>query len=165
MKAASPCVAIAAMLLLAAGCGGNARSAGGKGSAADAISVVGNTDACASQMHDLCGAFLDYLRTHPTLPPTLDALDKSFLPTGAQAFFCPVARQAYVYRPNGILLPEKNARIILYDAVPAHRGFRMAIRAEEPDGGLAPIMKVVALPESFFLLRPPGSDTAVPQRP
>lgn len=126
--------------------------------------VVSNTDACASQMHDLCGAFLGYLLTHPTLPPSLDELDRRFLPQGEESFFCPLSRQAYIYRPNGIILPEKNARIILYDASPSHSGFRMAIRAEEPEDGRAPVMKVVALPESFFLLRPPGSESPVPAR-
>lgn len=158
--------------LLVGGCAANSAKSKSKQPAtktppvrADSEPVVSNTDACAAQMHDLCGAFLNYLRTHPTLPASLDELDRSFLPQGEQTFFCPLAKQAYIYRPNGILLPEKNARIILYDAAPAHRGFRMAIRAEEPEDGRAPIMKVVALPESFFLLRPPGSESSVQQRP
>ena len=162
------------MLLLASiGCGGKPAQTKRTAPAppplasADATPVIGNTDACASQMHDLCGAFMFYLSRNPTLPPTLDDLDKKMLPQGgsSQALFCPVAKQAYIYKPNGILLPENNARIILYDAAPAHRGFRMAIRAEEPGDGRAPIMKVVAMPESFFLLRPPGSETNLERRP
>src|SRR4051794_7109029 len=52
------------------------------------------TDACASQLHDLCGDLLLYFATHHDLPAKLEEL-------GAKDTVCPVSGKPYIYNPNG----------------------------------------------------------------
>ncbi|HEX8339929.1 MAG TPA: hypothetical protein VF624_03375 [Tepidisphaeraceae bacterium] len=114
---------------------------------------ISNTDACATRMQDMCGGLLLYYNVHRRLPASLDEM-KSF-PGGADVgdYACPVSRQPYVYVPNGIYLPEKNTRIVIYDAAPTHSNMRWAISIDEPQEDKPLVTKVIALPETFFLLR------------
>ena len=112
-----------------------------------------DSDACAERLHDLEGAFLLYDTRTGRLPdaladlPALPGVDPTTL------LNCPVSGQPYVYVPQGIQLPEKRQRLIVYDATPAHAGYRWAIRVDEPRPGAALVFRVVAVPESAFLLR------------
>lgn len=117
---------------------------------------ISATDACASRMHDIEGALLLYYLDHKKLPANLDELQAMPDLDEPLAFTCPVSKLPYIYNPGGIMLPEKNGRIILYDAAPSHSGMRWAIRIDDPSKDQPLVARVVALPESFFLLRPPA---------
>lgn len=114
------------------------------------------TDPCAMQMHDLCGALLLYYLQHSDLPPTLQDLSAPGR-DGPVGLTCPVSQRPYVYNPGGILEPQRQSRIVVYDAAPSHDGMRWAIRIREPVPGQPLVAQVVRLPESLFLLRPPAA--------
>jgi hypothetical protein len=158
---------VAAVLL--AGCGGGARGgnstpprAAGVGTVGQApattpVAPITNTDACATNLHDLCEPLLFYyLKTHK-LPPRLE--DLRGLPgyEGPKDLRCPVSHLPYVYNPAGLLGTESGARVIAYDAAPSHSGMRWAISIIEPEDNGPLIARVVALPESHFQLTIPGA--------
>lgn len=120
-------------------------------------SNASNLDPCAMRLHDVLGALLLYYFNYQRLPATLDALN-SFPGAEQQVpLMCPESKEPYVYSLDGILLPEHNARIIVYDATPAHYGgYRWAIRMEDPVEGKPLVARVVALPESFFTFVSPA---------
>lgn len=115
---------------------------------------ISNTDPCAGKMHDISGAFLMYLLRYNDLPETLSQLMPYAQPMGVTDFTCPVSGLPYVYQRDGILFPEQNARVILYDPKPSHSNYRWAIILGAPTPDQPPRTKVIALPERFFLLRP-----------
>jgi len=118
---------------------------------------LSNTDPCAMRMHDLCGGLLLYFAQHQDLPSKLE--DLATIPgldaPGGAAFVCPESAKPYVYSIDGMMEPERRSRIILYDPEPSHLNMRWAIRIQEPQAGEALVARVVALPESRFMLRPP----------
>jgi len=116
---------------------------------------ISNTDACAMHLHDICGELLLHYAKHQRLPQSLEELGSPAGPIAPVDLVCPVSKKPYLYTPNGILMPERGARIILADPAPSHSRMRWAIRVEEPAPNQPLLMRVVALPESFFLLRPP----------
>ena len=117
--------------------------------------ALSNTDPCAMRLHDLCGALLMYYFTNGRLPERLE--DLAALPGDTEAlnFTCPVSGKPYAYSYEGIRIPEQKTRVIIYDPTPAHLGMRWAVIIEEPERDKALITDVRALPESFFMLRPP----------
>ncbi len=115
--------------------------------------LISNTDPCAMRLHDISGAFMLYIAVHKDLPPALSDLKK--LSDEELIFVCPESNQPYVYSASGILLPDMKSRIVLYDPAPSHKNYRQAIAIAEPQSGQSLVAKVVALPESFFLLHPP----------
>jgi hypothetical protein len=69
---------------------------------------------------------------------------------------CPVSKLPYVYNAFGLANAEGTERVIIYDATPAHSGFRWAISIIEPkDANAALVTKVIALPETQFHLTIP----------
>jgi len=116
---------------------------------------ISNTDACAGQLHDISGMFLLYYANHHQLPPRIDDLSEVQTIFSSE-FICPVSGKGYIYNPMGIAAPGGNGRAILYDATPAHAGFRWAIAIIEPpaDSNRALIAKVIAMPESAFAPAP-----------
>jgi hypothetical protein len=162
------CILTIAGLSILSGCaqsGGNASprnrpaaDAGPSPAAAASLSQtspLSNTDPCAMRQHDICGAMLMYYFTNGRLPERLDEL--ATMPGAEEPlqFVCPVTRTPYLYTTDGITIPERQTRIILYDPSPAHAGLRWAISIEEPQTGEPLVTKVLALPESFFIVRPP----------
>jgi hypothetical protein len=117
---------------------------------------ISNTDPCAMRLHDLCGPLLMYYRLHQALPQRLAEL-KEMPSFGADVeLTCPVSKQPYVYNAFGLPSPDKSERVIIYDATPAHSGFRWAVSIIEPKDANAPLItKVIALPESQFQLNIP----------
>lgn len=118
---------------------------------------ITNTDPCAMRLHDASGGLLLYVRLFGRLPSTLE--DLSELPEGIlelPPMICPVSEQPYVYRPTGIYLAERGSQVVLYDPAPSHAGMRWAVTFAESTQTNTPVTKVIALPESFFLLHPPG---------
>src|SRR5690606_5493096 len=112
-------------------------------------------DPCATQMHDLCGALLLHLAATGDLPMSLAELEAG--PGGAEVpdLHCPVSKKTYIYNPVVIFMPERRARLVRYDPAPSHAGMRWGIIAAEGDEMRPPVFKVIAFPESFFVLRPP----------
>ena len=151
--------AIAAVLcaaaLLVAGCTGTSRGGNGATRIESAEAPITNTDPCAMRLHDLSGALLAYYAIYYEFPQDLSELTAESMVVQPPPLECPVSGIPYIYDAAGILLPERGSRIIVYDPAPSHSRMRWAITVEEPAYGGLPITKVVALPESFFLLRPP----------
>lgn len=114
-------------------------------------------DACAGRMHDLAGLLLLQYMRDGELPLRLDQLGPGLAGMPRPPLTCPVSGRPYVYNPVGIYLPERRAHLVLYDAAPSHGGYRWCIIAEEGEADMPPVFKVIALPESFFVLRPPES--------
>ncbi|HEV7299353.1 MAG TPA: hypothetical protein VGN72_08315 [Tepidisphaeraceae bacterium] len=149
--------------LMLAGCGsGKQTSNAGAGSTTGASTgdlqasqPISNTDPCAMRLHDISGGILLYYVTHHTLPETLADLKSSPGMDSLPDTVCPVSGRPFLYTPNGIFIPERNLRIILADPAPSHSRMRWAISIVEPTPNEPLQTKVIALPESFFLLRPP----------
>jgi hypothetical protein len=113
---------------------------------------ISNTDECAEQLHEICGALLQYYRANLDLPPRLDALRE--VPGFDQLKLnCPVTNRPYVYNPIGIQNAQNKQRIIVYDPAPVHSGMRWAIVIDEPKPDRALVTKVIALAESNFSLQ------------
>jgi len=67
---------------------------------------------------------------------------------------CPTSGLDYVYTSNGIFMPDRNVRVILYDASPAHSGIGWAVSILEPVPGQPLQTRVMATSGELFLLRP-----------
>lgn len=115
----------------------------------------GSDDPCASRLHDICGVMLLHVLTYGDLPASLAELGPG--PGGGDLppLVCPVSQQPYIYNPFGIYLADQRARLVVYDPAPSHAGMRWGIIAVEATEVDPLVCKVVALPESFFVLRPP----------
>ena len=107
------------------------------------------------RLHDLSGALLSYYAVHYEFPAELSDLAGQTWGPALPPLVCPVSQLPYIYDPEGFLLPERSARILVHDAAPVHSRLRWAVTVEEPGEDGLPATKVLALPESFFLLRPP----------
>ena len=117
---------------------------------------ITNTDPCATRLHDLSGSLLLYQLLNNRAPDTLaDLVDLDAGPAVPEAV-CPVSGRPYVYRPGGIYLQDRDAHVVIHDPAPSHSGMRWAVTYRPPAAGGPPVTKVIALPESFFLLHPPG---------
>ena len=113
---------------------------------------ISNTDECAEELHEICGALLQYYRVNLDLPPRLDAL-REVPGFDALKLTCAVTKRPYVYNPIGIQNAQNKQRILIHDPAPVHSGMRWAIVIEEPRPDRALVTKVVALPESNFTLQ------------
>ena len=147
-QAAGPMFLAAALVAALAGCAGGPRD-----DAAMPPASPANTDPCAMRLHDLSGGLLLHLFKHGQLPDALDELSSQDAGPPMPPASCPASGEAYTYAPNGILLPERGQRVVLHDATASHDGFRWAILLTDATGDEAVVMRVVALPESFFALR------------
>lgn len=126
--------------------------------------VIANTDPSAMKLHDIEGALLMYYAVNKKLPDRFEQLQPLADVDTPITLDCPGSDQPYVYTPDGIKLQERDARIVLYEPAPLHSGYRLTIVIDEP-GPLKPLVaEVVAMPESFFLLHPPGSASSARSR-
>lgn len=114
---------------------------------------------CSARLHDVSGALLLYYFTYRRLPARLDEVNTFPGADETIPLTCPTSGLPYVYDRDGIQLAEKHTRVIVYDPTPSHGGRRMAIRFSEPTDDKAIVVDVIALPESFFLFRPPIATT------
>lgn len=156
-------LAMAGMLVV--GCQGNkgksAQSPGTTPLADNAQAVVSNTDPSAMKMHDIAGALFFYYAMNKRFPEKIeDAFAVGDVPLDMNV---PGGKGQYVYTPDGFLLQDRKSRIVVFEPAPLHDGYRLAITIADPEGTQPLVAKVIALPESFFLLRPPA--TAAPAGP
>lgn len=122
----------------------------------NAQAAIANTDPCALRLHDVSGLLLLYYMEHWQLPAKLDELTQ--LPGFDQVkeLKCPQSGKPYAYTPDGILLPEKKQRVIVYDPEPSHSGMRLCIIIDEPQPDQPLLTRVIVLPESFFTFVSPA---------
>lgn len=112
------------------------------------------------RLHDLSGALLFHYLNHNKLPADLSELRSLEADKPLPPAVCPVSSRPYVYNAGGIFMQEQRSYVVLYDPAPSHSHMRWAVTLPDPNdanaGGSAPVTKVIALPESFFLLHPPA---------
>jgi len=107
-------------------------------------------DPCAERLHDVCGQLLLHYSLNKKLPGTLNEL-KPMGPEAPPPLVCPVSAEPYVYNPDGLRIPGRPGRLVLYDAVPCHSGMRWGILVGDPEGGTTLTLRVVMLPEESVL--------------
>lgn len=113
---------------------------------------ITNTDACATRLHDICGPLLLYFAANHRLPERIEELADVQGFEGVRDFTCPVSRQPYIYKPEGIINPD-TSRVILYDPVPCHSGLRWGLSIAEPAINAPLIAKVIAVPEARLMIQ------------
>jgi len=107
------------------------------------------SDPCADRLHDLCGRLLLYFSAQRELPPTLDDLDRLDSQTPPPRV-CPISGKPYLYNKDGLHVPGRAGRLVLYDAEPVHSGMRWGIMVE-PGGEDQPLTgRVLLVPEPVF---------------
>jgi len=106
------------------------------------------TDACAERLHDLCGRLLLHYSLHRRLPDTLEGLEAPARQVALPPV-CPVSGKPYVYCPEGLHVPGRPGRLVLYDAAPSHSGMRWGVFVDPPEGGNQLITRVVLLPDEL----------------
>lgn len=104
-------------------------------------------DACATRLQDLCGPLLLFYGQHHRLPNDLKELADEY---DVGDLTCPVSHLPYIYNPEGLRGNDPKVRIIIYDATPAHSGIRWGIGLVEAQPGVAPVAKVVAVPNQVI---------------
>ena len=112
-----------------------------------ASAKITNTDACATRLHELCGPLLFFYGTHHRLPNNLKELSDEM---DVGDLTCPVSHLPYVYDPEGKRGTDPKMHIVIYDATPAHSGIRWGIGLVEAEPGVAPVAKVVAVPNQVI---------------
>ncbi|MGC4034211.1 MAG: hypothetical protein QM754_21235 [Tepidisphaeraceae bacterium] len=127
----------------------------------NAQAVISNTDPSALKMHDIAGALFFYYAMNKHFPEKIEAaFAVGDVPLDMNV---PGGHGQYIYTPDGFLLQDRKSRIVVFEPAPLHDGYRLAITIADPEGNQPMLAKVIALPESFFLLRPPVPvDPAIP---
>ena len=120
-----------------------------------ASTAIPNLDPGAIRLQDISGALLLFFAEHRYLPETLDQLKTLAELDEPLNFISPASGKPYIYTSNGMVLQDQKKRLIVYDPAPGPQGYREAIVIDEPVVGQPLTAKVVAVPESFFLLHPP----------
>ena len=126
---------LAVALALTAGCRTPAPIAGKPGTA---------LDVCAERLHEVSGQLLLHYCANGRLPgstPELRALGAPIM--------CPVSGREYVYRPDGVPMPEDRGRLVLYDPAPSHRNGRWGVVVLKVTPGAPITTRVVWLPETL----------------
>jgi hypothetical protein len=109
-----------------------------------------STDPCAMRLHDLSGLLLMYYAVNKRLPESLDELQSL---TDVDTEFhteCPASGRPYVYAPAAIPPAGSDQFLVLYDAVPAHRGLRWGVFILPPHERQPPTTKVILMSEVVF---------------
>jgi hypothetical protein len=143
-------LALVAALLALSGCQSTARgsrSAAGTQPVADASVPV--SDPCADRLHEVSGALLMYVLGHGQLPPTLSALEADG-EVSSELLNCPLSRRPYAYNLEGLHLPGRKDRLIMYDAAPVHDGHRWGIVMSDPKDAGPRTAEVIAVPENVL---------------
>lgn len=136
----SALLALVSAVWLASGCVATKPSAG-RPKAADDIAL----DPCAARLHDLSGRLLLYYAANRRLPKRLAAL-----PAPHSPLVCPVSGKPYIYDPEGLVLPERPGRLVLYDPAPSHLGGRWGITLIKSAPGAPLTTRVIWVKEAVL---------------
>ncbi len=117
----------------------------GRGSVEDAVA----SDPCATRVHEIAGAMLQYYAIDRQLPAKLEDLNM-FKDDAALVFRCPTSNLPYVYVPSGLAAPGGSKIIILHDAAPTHNGRRWCLLMAPSGANAAQSMEVLSIPEQTF---------------
>ncbi len=118
-------------------------------------------DACAARLHDLCGRLLLHYSLHQRLPQTLEALPP-LDPDDPTPTVCPASGEPYVYRPDGLRVPDHPGLLVLYDPLPSHAGMRWGVFVDKVTGGGRLTARVVLVPEEAIRAAKPASPSPEP---
>ena len=105
-------------------------------------------DACAERLHDLSGRLLLHYSLHRRLPETLEALATPG-PEQPVPLVCPVSGKPYVYRPEGLQVPGRPGRLVLYDAAACHSGMRWGVFVDDAGDARRLIARVILIPDEL----------------
>ena len=105
---------------------------------------------CATRLHDLGGLLLHYYALNRKLPATLDEV-APLADMGVEFHNdCPDSRRPYTYAPGGLRTSGGGGMLVLYDAVPAHRGLRWGVFLFPPASGQVPTTRVILMSDEVF---------------
>jgi len=105
-------------------------------------------DACAERLHDLSGRLLLHYSLHRRLPETLEAL-AALDPEQPVPLVCPVSGEPYVYRPEGLQVPGRPGRLVLYDAAPRHSAMRWGVFVDDAGDARRLTARVILIPDEL----------------
>ena len=103
-------------------------------------------DACAERLHDVCGQLLLYHSIYKRLPQALEELKTPGSAT-LPLLVCPVSGKPYFYSRDGLQIPGRSGRLVLYDATASHSGMRWGILVDDPGSGRPLTARVILLAE------------------
>lgn len=115
-------------------------------------------DPCADRLHDLCGQLLLHYAGCGDLPERLADLNKDGgFPV---PLVCPRTGRPYQYDRDGLRVPDRAGRLIVFDGRPCRPGRRWGILREPAQPGQPLILKVITVPEGAFAVpaRPPSEE-------
>ena len=133
-------LALVSVVGLASGCVAT-KPAPSRPKAADEIAH----DPCAERLHDLSGRLLLYYAAKRRLPKRL-----ADLPAPHGPVVCPVSGNRYIYDPEGVVLPERPGRLVLYDPAPSHLGGRWGISLIKSAPGAPLTTRVIWVKEAVL---------------
>jgi len=105
---------------------------------------------CAERLHEISGRILAFYAASRRLPASLDELRAARAPGDGTPLVCPVSGKSYLYNPEGLALPDRQNRLILYDATPAHWNGRWGIAIGKITPGLPLQTRVVWVEEAVI---------------
>lgn len=106
------------------------------------------TDPCAERLHEVSGQLLLYYATNKRLPRSLDELAKAELRSSGPPLVCPESGKAYLYRPDGLAIPDHPGLLVLNDATAVHNGGRWGIFRSTSDSGTSLGFRVMWIDEA-----------------
>jgi len=168
MRSISFWFASVVLALLIGGCGGpnSSRPQAQAQSSVDTAKMVelnSYLDPCATRLHSIEGALLDYYVSYHHWPASLQELR----PIGNETLelACPVSGKPYIYNRLGMERPGDARKLLVYDATPAHQGTRWGIAMDRDLTGGNPVPEVISIPEAQFRAYRPAPPPAPPQFP
>lgn len=114
-------------------------------------------DVCIERLHDIEGHLLMYYAVNKQLPQTLGDLRRSRFSETVLDLTCPVSREAYIYNRQGLTLPNREGRLIIYDTKPCHNGSRWAILLEPMQPGQPLLLRILRVPETAVQWNAPAT--------
>lgn len=108
------------------------------------------SDPCVARLHDLSGLLLLYYAVNKQLPERLDEL-APLADVGTEFHAdCPASGRPYAYVPHAVPAAGSDRFLVLYDAVPAHRGLRWGVFIAPPKSDQPPATWVILMSEEVF---------------
>jgi hypothetical protein len=133
------CLACGVLVAMAAG--------GCQTSAPQTRKTGAEIDPCAERLHEICGHLLLYCSLNGKLPDELSDL-KGAEATPLPPLTCPTSGKPYVYNREGLPIPGRQGRLVVYDAAPSPAGKRWGILVDVVAGDRPLSARVILVPES-----------------